>query len=341
MALALHEAIGVTRRRQTHDTIPARLIARLGDVATGDTLGPLGSMGPSERREQLETYRVVSELAHGGMSTVYLGEDQVTGERVAIKALDAYYVGQSDMVMRLLGEQDLASRAHHPALLEIRAAGQTRDGLPYLVMEFLDGESLGALAERRSLSLTAILAITAQIASAAAALHAAGVVHCDLKPENVLVLEEPGPGGWPRIKVIDYGVARLTDEPAATDGSVVGTPAFMPPEQWHGAPTPRSDVYALGCLLYELITGAPVFGGSLPQLMIGHCERLPERPSFRCLGRFELDPALDKLIVRMLAKDPAMRPTMADAASELLAMAPPALRMCLQPTEPTILAAAS
>ncbi|HEY0192624.1 MAG TPA: serine/threonine-protein kinase [Kofleriaceae bacterium] len=316
----------MTRRRQTHDTIPVGLIARLGELAASD---------------RIERYRVVAELARGGMSTVYLGEDTQTGARVAIKALDTYYVGQSDMVLRLLGEHELASRARHPALLEVHGAAQTADGLPYLIMEYLRGDNLGAHAERHALSLTAILAVAAQVASAAAALHAAGVVHCDLKPENVLVLEEPGPGGWPRIKVIDYGVARLTDEPAATDGSVVGTPAFMPPEQWHGAPTPRSDVYALGCLLYELITGAPVFGGSLPQLMIGHCERLPERPSFRCLGRFELDPALDKLIVRMLAKDPAMRPTMADAASELLAMAPPAVRMCLQPTQPTILAAAS
>jgi eukaryotic-like serine/threonine-protein kinase len=140
-------------------------------------------------------------------------------------------------------------------------------------------------------------------------------------------------------------VARLSDEPPSTDGSVVGTPAFMPPEQWHGAPTPRSDVYALGCILYELITSTPVFGGSLPQLMLGHCERLPERPSTRCFGRFELDPALDRLIVRMLAKDPAMRPVMADVASELLALSPPSLAMCLSSQapahmQPALLAAA-
>ncbi len=281
---------------------------------------------------QLDAYSEIVEIAHGGTSTVYVGEDLATGERVAIKALDAYYVGHSDMVHRLLGEHELAQRTCHPGLLAIHSAEQTIDGIPYLVMEYLEGESLSVLASRRGLPVGTILAIAAQIASAVAALHAAGIVHCDLKPDNVFVLDELGPGGWPRIKVIDYGVARMLNEPALPDGTIVGTPAFMAPEQWHGAPVAKSDVYALGCLLYELVTGVPVFCGALPQLMTAHCERLPERPAQRCGPRSlprptALDPDFELLIIRALAKDPEMRPTMAELDTELARLVPATSRL--------------
>lgn len=297
--------LAVTRRRRTSRTIPDHAAKHIDGA-------------------RLDGYGVIAEIARGGMSTVYLGQDLATGERVAIKALDTFHVGHSEMVHRLLGEHELARRVRHPGLLEIHCAEQTCHGIPYLVMEYLDGESLGALVDRGAIPLSSILVIGAQIASAIAALHAAGVVHCDLKPDNVFVLYEPGPDGWPQIKVIDYGVARLADDPPMSDGAVVGTPAFMAPEQWHGAPTTRSDVYALGCMLYELVTGEPVFSGALPQLMTAHCERLPERPAARCR---DLDPALDRLIMRALAKDPAMRPTMTDIARALTELAPAAFSL--------------
>jgi eukaryotic-like serine/threonine-protein kinase len=290
----------VTRRRQTQRTIPDHASKRIDEA-------------------RLDDYGVLAEIAHGGTSTVYLGEHRTTGERVAIKALDAFYVGHSEMVHRLLGEHDLAQRVRHPGLLDIRCAHETAQGIPYLVMEYLDGESLSALTDRQTLTSETILAIAAQIASALVALHAAGVVHCDVKPDNVFVLREPGAGGWPRIKVIDFGVARALGEPALPDGAIVGTPAFMAPEQWRGAPIPKSDVYALGCVLYELVTRTPLFCGALPQLMHAHCESMPERPSVRCPS---LDPDVERLIIRALAKDPAMRPTMTDLDAELARLAP-------------------
>jgi serine/threonine-protein kinase len=293
----------VPRCRPTPRTIPDHVTRRIDDA-------------------RLDAYGVVSEIARGGTSTVYLGEHLATGERVAIKALDAFYVGHSEMVNRLLAEYELSRRVRHPGLLEIICSDQTSHGIPYLVMELLDGESLHALAERMTLSVATILAIAAQIASAVAALHAGGVVHCDVKPANIYVLYEPGPAGWPRVKVLDYGVARLIDEPPLDGGAIAGTPAFMAPEQWRGEPTTRSDVYSLGCVLYELVTGEPLFSGALPQLMAAHCERMPGRPSALCR---DLDPELERLIVRALAKDPAMRPTMADMAAELTRQATAAL----------------
>lgn len=303
MASPLQARGFVTRQRQTNRTIP--------DGA------------PRRIDQSIESYSVLAEIARGGTSTVYLGEHRTTGERVAIKALKPVFVEHSDMVRRLLGEHQVAARARHPGLLEIRCADQTSQGIPYLVMEYLDGESLAALVDRTALPIGSILVIAAQIASAVAALHTAGVVHCDVKPDNVFVLYEVGSDGWPRVKLLDYGVARHCEEPPLEAGSVVGTPAFMAPEQWAGAPTDKSDVYALGCLLYELVTGEPLFSGALPQLMAAHCSRTATAPSAL---RPDAGPVLDDLILRMLAKDPATRPTMAEVERELAGLAPLALR---------------
>jgi serine/threonine-protein kinase len=289
----------VTRRRRFPCTIPDHASRRIDEA-------------------QLDAYRVIAELARGGTSTVYLGEERATGERVAIKALDAFYLEHGEMVRRLLREHELASRARHPCLVASRFAAQTCDGVPYLVMEYLDGESLSALASRGALAIPAILGIAVQLARGLAALHAAGVVHCDVKPDNVYVLRSDG-GGTPHVKLIDFGVARALSDPPPGDGEIAGTPAFMAPEQWRGAPVAKSDVYALGCLLYELITGRSVFTGSLPQLMVAHCEWLPERPS---AWRPEIGADLERLIIRMLAKDPAMRPSMAEIHPELMRRLP-------------------
>ena len=299
LALPLHKGSGMKRRRPISRTIPDHASRCIEDA-------------------RLEAYGVLGEIARGGMSTIYLGEDRATGERVAIKALDAFYVGHSDLVHRLLGEHELAKRARHPGLIDIRCAEQTLDGVPYLVMEYLDGESLRALGDRRALSRSAILAIAAQVARAVAALHAAGIVHCDIKPDNVFVVGDASSAA-PLAKVIDYGVARSTSDPPLADSAIAGTPAFMAPEQWYGAPVTASDVYALGCMLYELLVGRPVFSGSLPQMMTAHCEHLPARPLVSCP---ELPPELDRLIMRMLAKEPGMRPSMTDVDAELSRLLP-------------------
>ena len=253
-------------------------------------------------------HAVLAPLARGGMGGVYMACHVATGARVALKVLDPQFAGHPEIVGRLYGEHAIASRIRHPGVLDIQAASRTAENVPYLVMEYLDGENLGALADREQLSIDRIISIGAQVAAATAALHDAGIVHCDIKPDNIFVL-----AGSDRIKVIDFGVSRSVDDPPTDDGGIAGTPWCMAPEQWDGAPVPASDVYALGCTLYELVTGSPPFAGSLPELMLAHLEQRPARPSWMRAIPMELE----RLILRSLAKDPAQRPTMHELAYEL------------------------
>ena len=260
-------------------------------------------------------YEVVTPLASGGMGGVYLAAHVRTGERVALKVVDPRFVDHAEVVSRLYGERAVSARASHPGLVQIRAAERSSDDVPYLVMEYVDGETLAASCRAGLLDIETVIELGAQIAAALAALHAAGVIHCDVKPENLLVLRG---GGGPRIKVIDFGVARFVDEPPPDEASIAGTPAYMAPEQWRGRPQLASDVYSLGCVLFELVTGETPFDGSLPQLMTCHLEQRPPRPSWLRAG---VPVELERLVLRALAKDPAVRPTMPELAAELALLA--------------------
>jgi eukaryotic-like serine/threonine-protein kinase len=260
---------------------------------------------------------VIAELARGGMGGVFLARDR-HGRECALKVLDPQFAVHPAIVARMYGELDVSRRVRHRGLLEISGIGCSAEGVPYLVMEYLDGENLGSLVDKGRLELGAVSAIGAQVAEALAALHRGGVVHCDLKPDNIHVLYEAGVAGWPRTKVLDFGVAKILDAVIEDEPSIAGTPAYMAPEQWRGEAVRESDVYALGCVLYELCTGAPPFGGSVPELMTLHCEAMPIRAAARRPG---LRADLDQWISRMLAKDPGLRPRMAEVARALAAIA--------------------
>jgi eukaryotic-like serine/threonine-protein kinase len=264
-------------------------------------------------------YDVLAPLARGGMGGVFLAVHETTGERVALKVLDPQLASHPEIVARLHAEREVSAAAAHPGLVDIRAARATPDGVPYLVMEYLDGETLGAIADRERVAMPQVIAIAAQVASALAAMHAAGVMHCDVKHDNVLVLDAHA--AWPRVKVIDFGVSRRIDEGPLDDSTIAGTPWCMAPEQWQGRPEPASDVYALGCLLYDLVTGFPPFDGSLPELMLAHLEQRPARPSWLAAVPAELE----RLILRALAKRAEDRPAMAELADALLALVPAAV----------------
>jgi serine/threonine-protein kinase len=226
--------------------------------------------------------------------------------------LDPIFANHAEVVSRLYSERTISVRAAHPGLVQIRAASRSSDGVPYLVMEYLDGRTLASIPG--DLEVVTIIGLGAQIAGALAALHEAGVIHCDVKPENVLVLRDRMWGTLPQIKVIDFGVSRAVDEPAADEPSVAGTPAYMAPEQWRGEPVPASDVYSLGCVLYELLTGDTPFDGSLPQLMLAHVERRPARLTWLRRG---IPVELERVVLRALSKEPELRPTMRELADEL------------------------
>jgi serine/threonine-protein kinase len=273
----------------------------------------------------LGAYDVVALVKSGGMGGIYIGRHRFTGERVALKVLNPRLGGQFDLVNRLFAELEVSRRVGHHGLVTIRDRGFAADGTPYLVMELLDGENLGDLLERGRMEIGAIAAIGAQVSDALAAMHERRIVHCDLKPDNVVVLYRHGLAGWPALKVIDFGVARFLDRVA--DTTVAGTPLYMPPEQWAGEVEPRSDVYALGSMLYELTTGGTPFAGSLVEVMTAHGEQPPTAPSRVRAG---IPASLEDLILRMLAKEPGLRPRMADVSSALTDLAfalPPGARV--------------
>jgi serine/threonine-protein kinase len=273
---------------------------------------------PSPQRKRQDSrfgdYELIAPLATGGMGGVYLASHVDSGERVALKVLDPLFASHEEVVSRLYSERTISVRATHPGLVHIRDAARTADGVPYLVMEYLDGRTLASVVEEAPMDIATIIGLGAQIAAALAALHETGVIHCDVKPENLFVLNARAWGTLPQVKVIDFGVSRRIDEPVEEDASIAGTPAYMAPEQWKGKPEIASDVYALGCVLYELVTGETPFDGSLPQLMLAHLEQRPARPTWLRAG---LPVDLERVIMRSLAKDPAMRATMRELADEL------------------------
>jgi eukaryotic-like serine/threonine-protein kinase len=259
-------------------------------------------------------YQVVSPLASGGMGGVYLARHVTSGQEVALKVLDPLFANHGEVIARLYSEVAIAARATHPGLVAIHAASKSSDGIPYLVMEYLDGVTLAKMLGDGPMDISELVGLGAQIAAALSALHEAGIVHCDVKPENILVLADRAWGTLPQVKVIDFGVSRMVDEAPAEDVAISGTPVYMAPEQWKGRPQPASDVYSLGCVLYELLTGEAPFDGSLPELMMSHLEKRPARPSWLRAG---ISVELERLLMRALAKDPAMRPTMMELALEL------------------------
>jgi eukaryotic-like serine/threonine-protein kinase len=251
-------------------------------------------------------YRLEEVIGRGGMSTVYRATDLVLGRTVAVKVLLAALAEQDPTyTARFAREAQAAAALASSAVVTIYDTGVDEDG-HYIVMEHMAGQSLAeVLADERPLGLPEALRIAERVAEALSAAHAAGILHRDIKPANVMVSD----GG--SVKVLDFGIARRLDGPTLTQvASVAGTAAYMAPERALGqAGDARADLYSLGCLLYAMLTGGPPFGGEVAAAVLH--QQINARPRPPSELRAGIPPALDALVLELLAKAPNERPTTA------------------------------
>jgi eukaryotic-like serine/threonine-protein kinase len=269
-----------------------------------------------------ESYRVLSKLGGGGMGEVYVAEHTGFGKHVAIKVLRPEYAANPEILQRFYNEARAVTLVGHEAIVNVEHFGKQPSGAPFLAMELLRGESLGEhLRRKRRLAPELVAFLGWLIAEPVGAAHARGIIHRDLKPDNVfLVAERLSPFGM-RVKILDFGIAKLLEEGGSASTRpqlMVGTPTYMSPEQCRGAGgvDQRSDVYSLGCILYEAVTGrAPFVVEGKGALLSAHMHLEPQPPT-------RVEPSvprpLEAIILRMLAKERDARyQTMADVSAEL------------------------
>jgi serine/threonine protein kinase/Tol biopolymer transport system component len=276
--------------------------------------------------ETLGHYRIVDEIGQGGMGVVYRATDVRLGRMVALKILDPAVTGDPERRRRFLFEAKAASALNHPNIVTVYEIGDAGD-LMFLAMEYVSGTPLDRLIQPGGLPIADVLGFGVQMAEALAAAHAAGIVHRDLKPANVMIT------GQTRVKLLDFGLAKpvVTDADETADtrsvyvqaphtraGMIVGTVGYMSPEQLQSRPIDqRSDLFSLGCVLHEMITGVGAFGGeSAMATLIAVASREPAPISTL---RADVPPRLVALVTRCLRKDPADRPERAEDVRRELA----------------------
>jgi hypothetical protein len=271
--------------------------SRVGRLASSDSIPP-GGFTPGV--VLAERYRIIGLLGRGGMGEVYRADDLKLGQPVALKFLPERFAAEKDRLDRFYAEVRIARQVSHPNVCRVYDVGEI-EGQHYLSMEYVDGEDLASLLKRIGrLPSDKALEIARELCAGLSAAHDRGVLHRDLKPSNVMV------DGRGRARITDFGLAVAATE--VQDGEVSGTPAYMAPEQLAGkGATVRSDIYALGLVLYELSTGKKAFdAASLEDLKRKHTEEAPTAPSSVAPG---FDPAVERVILRCLKKDPAQRPS--------------------------------
>jgi beta-lactam-binding protein with PASTA domain/predicted Ser/Thr protein kinase len=243
-------------------------------------------------------YRVLRRLGSGGMANVYLAEDEELGRRIAIKILNERHAADEQFIERFRREAKNAAGLSHPNIVQIYDRGEA-EGTYYIAMEYLGGRTLKeAVADRQPLPIREAIDYARQILAALRFAHRNGIVHRDIKPHNAL-MDDDG-----RLKVSDFGIARAGAASQMTEaGSIIGTAQYLSPEQARGAAVDhRSDLYSLGIVLYELLTGTVPFTGDTPvEIAMKHLSKVPEPPSAK---RPEIPRALDQVVLRALAKDP-------------------------------------
>jgi serine/threonine-protein kinase len=262
-------------------------------------------------------YQIVKRLGAGGMGAVFQARQLSMERMVALKLIHPHVVSD-EVKKRFHREMQAGSRIEHPNVIQIFDYGEEQGQL-FLAMEFLDGKSLAKVLDEGVIAPPRILHIATQIVRGLGAAHQHGIAHRDLKPDNVMLLQRYGESDF--VKVLDFGIARFVDDPEVSkmtvEGALIGTPMYMSPEQARGeAIDHRTDFYSLGAMLYQMVTGRPPFNGpTLASLLVAHMTETPQAPSELAVN---VPASLEKLILRLLAKDPAARPQSADELIKLL-----------------------
>jgi len=255
-----------------------------------------------------DRYKVLRKLGEGGMGSVYLAEHVVIEKKFALKVLAPELARRPDLVARFLQEARSASRIGHENVIDISDFGQSPDGLVFIAMEFLDGKDLGEIVRGQgAMDWGQVRDIVLQICRALRAAHDKGIVHRDMKPENIFLVQREGQPHF--VKILDFGIAKVMgldpNGPRLTrTGMIFGTPEYMAPEQAEGKDTDhRADIYAVGCILYHLITGqTPFIAESFMTMLTKHLMEDPVPPSTRRPDLI-ISPEMDALVLKALEKD--------------------------------------
>jgi tRNA A-37 threonylcarbamoyl transferase component Bud32 len=259
-------------------------------------------------------WRIDAELGRGGMSTVYAVVHTEIGKRAALKVVHAHVLTPEFPAEAVLQEAKVVNQIAHSSIVDIFENGTLADGRPFLVMERLDGCSLDVAMNRQRLHTDEVIGILLQICEALIAAHAARIAHCDLKPENVFLLR--GEPGSRRVKLLDWGIARVVAPRAEQLDRALGTPRYISPEQVQGyAPVPASDVYSLGVMAYRMFLEEQLFTAeSTREILRQHLDVSPPPPEELWPG---IPATLSDLLLAMLAKTPDERPTAVEVARVL------------------------
>ncbi|MBA3396955.1 MAG: serine/threonine protein kinase, partial [Deltaproteobacteria bacterium] len=268
-----------------------------------------------------ERYLIEEELGCGAMGTVFRARHVRVRREVAIKVLHAHHMADPLMVERFDREAATVARLHHKNLVNVIDVGETADRQCFMVLELVRGPSLASLINDSLLDRARVLQLTRQILAGLAHAHAAGLVHRDLKPENVIVERDDLGTEVPRI--VDFGIAVLRDQSTArrltTAGTIIGTPAYMAPEQAQaGEPDPRTDLFALGVMVYEMLAGRLPFDGSSMEIVLANMSLDPPAMAERARAGVDIDPVLEAFARKLMARRLPDRFASARAALEVL-----------------------
>jgi eukaryotic-like serine/threonine-protein kinase len=289
---------------------------------------------PIEEGQSFGNYNILARIGAGGMGKVYLAEHPLIGRKVALKVIHKDLAGNREIVTRFFNEARLVNQIGNEHIVEVHDLGQSPEGEYFFIMEYLDGHTLADVLERQGvLAVNRALHIAAQVASALGAAHERGIIHRDLKPDNVMLVTRHGDPDF--VKVLDFGLAKMFLDAGVqltAQGVVLGTPQYMSPEACESKQgiDHRADIYSLGVLLFQMLTGQlPFDGRSMGEVLVKQVTQLPPAP--RALNPY-IPPAVEQILLRCLAKQSGDRfGTMAELGAALrdpdryLASSPPVL----------------